>query len=712
MTLRNRAGTRVGGRYELLVELQGGEPAVRYEAVDVDGSRCVIALIKGARLENLRRPRDAAWLDSGTDDALGCAYVVEPLVPTSVRAAVEARLGGELAGRLIDETYRIVSRLGGGGMGTVYEAETASGDRVALKLASRALPNPHDVRRMLREGRAAMQLASKHVARVITSGADRGTSAPFLVMELLRGEDLGRVLAREGALEPAVAARIALDACRGLAEAHAAGLVHRDVKPSNIFLHREGGEILVKVCDFGLVKERDISPDETSMTRTGALIGSPRYMSPEQARDSSAVDRRTDIWSLAATLYESLAGVPPWANSKTVMEVLMNLQASDLPSLRDVARWIHGDLARVVHRGLARRPEDRYASSAEFAAALEPFALSGSIAPFMVAGRRPDLGHLEAPPPETVPIVAAAPPKKVSRRVVIGAGLAAGIFAGIGGSFGLSKLLRDAEPELSQPTSADEDASTEPPKKRNLGELQLRELENLATDAGFQVTSSHESKNGTKSLSVAFAPATSESFAIILIPKLAGTGSMLEDFGRFVLDTNRGVWTTYAYVIEGRSALLLSSNTELALPPFDRLVKAFAYTARGDNAGGGDPAGQAAGTRVVPWSAKRLAALSSEELQSRLRAAGITPGVATGGIGPVPLRIALERGGESGTLRLLYEGGAEVLAEQRREKQRFAFVRDGGALLLMDGSGDLSSPDLLARVLVDLDLKIESEPPF
>ncbi|NUP11074.1 MAG: protein kinase [Polyangiaceae bacterium] len=362
-------GVRIGGRFELVAELEPANGAARYEALDVDGSRCLVALFADGQLEERLRASGSAVLDFGIDESVHCGYVVEPLSKASRPSGDESRLGTTIGGQ-----YLLVALLGQGGMGTVYEAQTTRGERVAVKIVRADSTRPEDKRRFLREARAAMQLRSEHVVNVHASGVDDATSLPFIAMELLRGEDLAHVVAREGALHPSVAVRIAVDACRGLAAAHTAGLVHRDVKPSNIFLHREGDAVVVKVCDFGIVKDLVLTQSETLLTRTGALIGSPGYMSPEQAHDSSVVDQRTDVWSLGATLYEALTGTAPWASCKTIGEVLLTLHTRDVSAVQDSAPWIEDRLAKVVHRALARDPASRYANAAEFLEALEGFA--------------------------------------------------------------------------------------------------------------------------------------------------------------------------------------------------------------------------------------------------------------------------------------------------------------------------------------------------
>jgi serine/threonine-protein kinase len=228
---------------------------------------------------------------------------------------------------------------------------------------------------------------------VLDAGVDAALGVPFIVMELLRGEDLGRLLARHGALEPTVGARLVAQACEGLESAHARGLVHRDVKPSNLFLHElASGLVEPKLCDFGAAKwtvtPTGAGPHE-DVTCTGHVIGSPQFMSPEQALGTQEVDARSDVWSLGVTLFCALTGRSPWPGQRTVAELLVAICTAQLPHIQDAAPWLATGLAQVVHRALRRRPEERFASAGELALALEPFAAPGSVSIGMLAGLRP-----------------------------------------------------------------------------------------------------------------------------------------------------------------------------------------------------------------------------------------------------------------------------------------------------------------------------------
>jgi serine/threonine-protein kinase len=188
-------------------------------------------------------------------------------------------------------------------------------------------------------------------------------------MPLLSGEDLSAALERVRVLPPAVAVRITLQAARGLGAAHAAGVVHRDVKPSNLFLVDDGSGVLtVRVADFGLAK---IPGGPDSLTSTGAFLGTPHYVSPEQATNAKSADARTDVWSLAMTLYHALTGAPAFARTSSFMALVLELTGNPVPSLQDAAPWVPPEIARVVHGALIRDPDLRCPSMGELELALQ-----------------------------------------------------------------------------------------------------------------------------------------------------------------------------------------------------------------------------------------------------------------------------------------------------------------------------------------------------
>jgi eukaryotic-like serine/threonine-protein kinase len=276
--------------------------------------------------------------------------------------------------------YRIVERIGAGGMGTVYRAHDAALDRdVALKLLPPALAaDPESRERFLREARAAASLDHPNVVTVheVGEGAD---SLPFLAMALYRGETLKERLAR-GPLPVEQALAVAAGIARGLAAAHARGIVHRDVKPGNVFLPEDGG---VKLLDFGLAKVAD-----HTVTRPGVTPGTVAYMSPEQLEGGPA-DHRSDLWALGVVLYEMLSGMRPFRGEKdrVVLHAIRHEEPEDVRTLRPEAPE---GVARTVEGLLRKRPEERFQGAEAVVEALEGEAL-GSSAPRPVARARSPL---------------------------------------------------------------------------------------------------------------------------------------------------------------------------------------------------------------------------------------------------------------------------------------------------------------------------------
>ncbi len=221
------------------------------------------------------------------------------------------------AGLNVTANVRLLRLLGQGGMGAVWVAEHLTlGTEVAVKFIAGEPGelDPRHVQRFRREARAAAQLRSPHVVQTFDHGVMEG-GHPYIVMELLQGETLGARLEREGSLSPDVAAQVVVQTAKALAEAHEAGIVHRDIKPSNLFLAESGGELLVKVLDFGIAKLAD---KDDGTTKTGSLMGTLHYMSPEQLNDSSSVGPPADLWSLSVVAYHVLTGKLPFEGGTPV----------------------------------------------------------------------------------------------------------------------------------------------------------------------------------------------------------------------------------------------------------------------------------------------------------------------------------------------------------------------------------------------------------
>lgn len=272
---------------------------------------------------------------------------------------------------LIDGRYRIVRELGGGGMGIVYEAEDVlEGDMVALKIMTPQ--NGWDaIVRFHREAQIAAASSTRHIVQIFAAGRDARTDRHYLAMELLDGEDVSQLADRWGPLPAAIALRIAIQCCAGLSCAHRRGTTHRDIKPANLFLSRDDDQVVVKVLDFGAAKVADtIGP---ALTSPGTLIGSPHYMSPEQARGAT-VDHRADIWGLGVVLYKLLSGRVPFADVTSFGGLMLKIFREEVPPIRSVAPWVLPEVAHAIHRALQKPTNERYDSADEMAYALLPLA--------------------------------------------------------------------------------------------------------------------------------------------------------------------------------------------------------------------------------------------------------------------------------------------------------------------------------------------------
>jgi serine/threonine-protein kinase len=282
-------------------------------------------------------------------------------------AQAEIKPGDVLGGK-----YRIERVIGQGGMGIVAAARhTELHQRVAIKvLPAHLTPDAEIVERFMREARAAARLRSEHAVKVVDVGA-RSNGSPYIVMELLDGEDLG-ALSERGPLPIPVAVDYILQACEAVAEAHALGILHRDLKPRNLFLTTKlHGKPLVKVLDFGLAKS--MSMHERALTATATAMGSPQYMSPEQMKASRDIDFRTDIWSLGICLYELVSAHVPFDSAAVPVLCAMVLKddPTPLPTFRPDVPPV---LWAIIQKCLMKAPADRFATVSELAAALEPFA--------------------------------------------------------------------------------------------------------------------------------------------------------------------------------------------------------------------------------------------------------------------------------------------------------------------------------------------------
>jgi serine/threonine protein kinase len=291
-------------------------------------------------------------------------------------------------GTTIDR-YEIEKRLGGGGFGSVYRAKhTGLGQHVALKiLLSRHAHNREVVARFVREAKSAASIKSGHIVAVTDFGTTAAGEA-FLVMELLEGRDLETVLIEEGKFAIEWALRFTEQILEGLASAHAVGVIHRDMKPANVFVTRASdGSPWLKLVDFGISKAAALGTESQGLTRTGAVIGTPSYMSPEQFTGMSDVDHRTDLYAVTVILYQMLSGRLPY-EEETYERLILKVVTEGPRPLRAIAPELPEPLLQLVDKGLQKEPAARFQSAHEFKDAVHH-----------LLGRVTDSGRRSAPPP-------------------------------------------------------------------------------------------------------------------------------------------------------------------------------------------------------------------------------------------------------------------------------------------------------------------------
>jgi serine/threonine-protein kinase len=323
--------------------------------------------------------------------------------------------------RVLGQRYRVLRLLGQGGMGAVYEAEdTRAGGSVAVKVITGDFARSDALLlRFEHERQAAGSIDSPHIARLLDAGTDG--DAPFMVMEYLRGEDLGELFTRLGELGQDLALRIAGQVCLGLSRAHEAGVVHRDVKPANLFLARgPDDQRVVKLLDFGVAKIKldwATSVEAGGITRTGTMLGSPLYMAPEQAR-GRAVDHRADLWSLGVVLYRALSGHAPHEDVEGLGELIIKLCTSPPPPIHATAPWVSAPVASILERALSLDPAQRFQSAAEMLDAIRP--LVGEFAIHEADLVPVSAGERSRPPPSLATTVVSRPSARVSVAVAAG----------------------------------------------------------------------------------------------------------------------------------------------------------------------------------------------------------------------------------------------------------------------------------------------------
>lgn len=309
------------------------------------------------------------------------------------------------------DRYELHGLLGEGGYGAVYRARhTLTEQWVALKVLRRDGGDAEAVERLVREARAVAQLGSAHVVRVFDAGITPDGYA-FIAMELLAGCDLAELVRREGPFGIDRSIDLVAQILEGLAVAHERGIVHRDMKPANVFVTRtEHGHDFVKLLDFGISKVRTAAP----VTAPGLAMGTPGYMAPEQIGNAHEADGRADLFSVAVILYELLTRQKPFS-TRSYHEFVLELQTGRARPVRELAPSIPEGLALVVERGLARDPDGRWQSARAFASALRTCLQSSPIS----ASVTPQLAHHRSTPPVSVtaptmlaPSAAPPPPRK------------------------------------------------------------------------------------------------------------------------------------------------------------------------------------------------------------------------------------------------------------------------------------------------------------
>jgi len=276
------------------------------------------------------------------------------------------------AGTVLEGKYRVDRLLGAGGMGSVWIAEHTGLNRpVAVKvLDSSANKDPTSVQRFMREAQTAARLRSDHIVDVMDVGRfEDGT--PFIVMELLEGETLSSRIKNVGRLPAHLGAYFVDQLLEGLGAAHAAGVIHRDIKPDNCFIVQKSGRDHLKLLDFGISK---VAGDarEMRMTKTGVVMGTPYYMAPEQARGAKEIDHRCDLYAAGAILFECVTGRVPF-EAESVNELLFKIVLEQVPRARSFAPDLDPAFEQLVLFAMGREPHERFQTAHDFRAALAPY---------------------------------------------------------------------------------------------------------------------------------------------------------------------------------------------------------------------------------------------------------------------------------------------------------------------------------------------------
>jgi serine/threonine-protein kinase len=304
------------------------------------------------------------------------------------------------AGHVLVGRFRLETKLGSGGMGTIWRAQhLVLNAPVAVKVIDRtAVPDEETLSRFMREAQSAAALRSPHVVQILDYGVDG--KVPFMAMELLEGENLAQRIKRIKKLSPHDTARVISHIGRAMARAHEAGIVHRDLKPENVFLVQNEDEEIAKVLDFGVAKVEEHSLVEGTRTRTGSILGTPFYMSPEQAQGNRTVDSRTDLWAMGVIAFECLTGKRPFY-SEGLGDLVLAICVRDIPMPSELASVPIGFDA-WWRRAVARDPEKRFQTAKELVDSLRE-ALGIESKDFSRESPRaaPEIEVTSAPAPDT-----------------------------------------------------------------------------------------------------------------------------------------------------------------------------------------------------------------------------------------------------------------------------------------------------------------------
>jgi serine/threonine-protein kinase len=341
-------------------------------------------------------------------------------------------------GELIQSRYRLVQLLGSGASGSVWQAKNELIDRdVALKVMRPDVAQDMvALQRFFNEAKASGRVRSPSIVEILDLGQAEDGS-PFLVFELLQGEGLDAWLRREGAIEPETLLELMVGVAKALDLAHTQGIVHRDLKPANVFIHTQGtGERVAKILDFGISKVFDTAHNFT-LTRVGTVVGSPAYMSPEQASGNEDLDGRADVWSLGVVMYEALSGTLPH-QAPNYNALMVRILTQDVDPLMTRKTDVPATVCAIVDGCLRRNREERAASAGIVAQQMEAalrelrairFRAQGRRASDRVQGFRRRAGDLAPPSSNILPGRAGA--TAATRAVLIAAaiGLVVGVFA-------------------------------------------------------------------------------------------------------------------------------------------------------------------------------------------------------------------------------------------------------------------------------------------